>query len=484
VGKQTRVAFVIDRIGLIETYSIPLLSAMAKHRGHPVILVEYDRDPQAAIRKLRDFKPQVLAYSVMSPDATKYLKINRRLKAETGAYSIFGGVHPTFFQDYILEDGVDAICVGEGDYSFGDFLDTFGTSAMYDTANMHFRQGNEVKKNPLARLVQNLDELPFPDKDIIYDNSYFIRNLPIRGFFTTRGCPYKCTYCFNHAFNEMYRGNGQVVRMKSVDYALAELKRTIERHPTSFLKFHDDVFGVKKDWLAEFADRYPKEIGLPFLVLARPNMVTDAYCKELKRAGCHSVTIAIESGNDGIRNTVMQRKMSEELIVNAFENLHRYGFRINSLNMIGLPTETEETALETIRLNQRLKSDFADASIFQPYPGVSITKFAVDNGWVEDGITHWGGQYSRSVLNFPEELKARFHAYQVVFPLLVEFPRLMKLFPLILWLNETSLGSTLLGLIYRFSYGFMMTRRLYPVRIPFRLRIAAMVTLLMSKHRN
>ena len=239
-------AIVTNRIGLIETYSIPLLSAMAKRRGHEVHLIEYHRDPKKAVQEIRDFQPDVLAYSVMSPDANDYIKINKHLKKETSAYSVFGGVHPTFFQDYIHEDGVDAICVGEGDLSVGDLLDTFGTSAMYDTANMHFHENGQVKKNPINRLVGELDELPIPDKELIYDKSYFIRELPIRGFFTTRGCPYKCTYCFNHAFNEMYRGNGQVVRMKSVDYAIRELKLTIDRYPTQFLKFHDDVFGVKK----------------------------------------------------------------------------------------------------------------------------------------------------------------------------------------------------------------------------------------------
>ncbi len=481
---STRMAIIANRIGMIETYSIPLLSAMAKRRGHEVALIEYHRDPKRALQEVRDFEPDILAYSVMSPDAKDYIEINRQLKKETSAFSVFGGIHPTFFHDYIHEDGVDAICVGEGDLSVGDLLDTFSTSAMYDTANMHFRENGQVKKNPINRLVDELDELPIPDKGLIYDKSYFIRELPIRGFFTTRGCPYKCTYCFNHAFNEMYRGKGQVVRIKSVDYAIRELKLTIDRYPTQFLKFHDDVFGVKKDWLVEFSEKYKREIGLPFLVLARPNMVTGAYCKELKKAGCHSVTVAIENGNSDIRNKVMLRAMTEELIYGAFENLHRYDLKVNSLNMIGLPTETEETVRETVAMNQKCKAHYADASIFQPYPGVSLTKYAIENGWVEDNLTHWGGQYSKSVLKFSDKLKSIFHAYQIVFPLLVEYPWLEKYIGLIRKINDTDIGSKIMDIIYRGTYGFMMTRRIYPVKMPFKLRAFIAFELLTSKYRN
>ncbi|MBL4689965.1 MAG: B12-binding domain-containing radical SAM protein [Rhodospirillales bacterium] len=482
---HVRVGMVTDRIGVVESYSIPVISAAAKDAGHELILVEYDKNPDAAVAKIKDFKPDILAYSVMSPDAAKFIEINKHLKAETGAYSLFGGVHPTFFQDYIYKDGVDAICIGEGDMAIRDFLDNFGTDEMFETTNMHFMlEDGSVKKNGISRLVDDLDSLPPPDKALLYDASYGLRNLPIRGFFASRGCPYKCTYCFNHAFNEMYKDKGDIVRVKSVDYLMREIKTTIAKYPSKFLKFHDDVFGIKRDWLEEFAEVYPREIGLPYVALVRPNMVDEKYAQTLKKSGCHAVCIAIESGNADIRNKVMLRAMKDEQIHKTFEILRKYDIKSYCLNMMGLPGESEETFKETVRINQKCKVDYADASIFQPYPGVGLTKYAIDKGFLDKENQNWGGQYSETVLNFPQKLKDRLHSYQVVFPLLVEFPWLERHIALIEKIYKRNLGKKFLGLLYRFTYGWMLHRRIYPVPIPFKLLTWVGYSLLFSKHRN
>lgn len=482
---QVRVGIVTDRIGAVESYSIPVISASAKAAGHEIILVEYDKNPKAAEKKLKDFKPDVLAYSVMSPDAGKFLEINKHLKEATGAFSLFGGVHPTFFQEYIQKDGVDAICVGEGDIAIRDFLDNFGSDKMFETTNMHFKMDDgTVKKNPITRLIEDLDSLPPPDKAMLYEESYGLRQLPIRGFFASRGCPYKCTYCFNHAFNDMYKGKGDIVRVKSVPYMIREIKNTIARYPSEFLKFHDDVFGIKREWLEEFCEVYPREIGLPYVALVRPNMVNEEYVKNLKKSGCHAVCIAIESGNAEIRNKVMLRSMKDEEIYEAFDILRGYGIKSYCLNMMGLPGETEENFKETVRINQKCKVDYADASIFQPYPGVGLTKYAKENGFLDEENENWGGQYSQTVLNFPQKLKDRLHSYQVVFPLLVEFPWLERHIGLIEKIYKVKLGKALLGVLYRFTYGWMLHRRIYPVPIPFKLLAWFGFKLVTSTHRN
>ncbi|MBC8338823.1 MAG: hypothetical protein H8E39_09050 [Alphaproteobacteria bacterium] len=98
---QVKMGMVVDRIGVVESYSVPVISAAAKAANHDVLLVEYDKNPKAAAKAMKAFNPDVLAYSVMSPDAEKYIEINKHLKAETGAYSLLGcspdifpGIHP------------------------------------------------------------------------------------------------------------------------------------------------------------------------------------------------------------------------------------------------------------------------------------------------------------------------------------------------------------------------------------------------------
>lgn len=483
--KSLRVAFVANRIGVTDVLSIPTVMAAGKRAGHDVLLVDWGRDTDAAFARVVAHKPDVLAYSVMSPDASEYLAINDRLKAATGAYTIAGGVHPTFEPSFLLKPGVDAICVGEGDAAFPEFLNTFGTEAMYDVANMHYRlPDGTVRRNPIRPLVDDLDTLPFPDKEAIYAESFFQRELPIRLFSASRGCPYNCSYCFNHNFNDMYKGLGKIVRTKSVEYLIREIKAVTSHRKTKFLRFQDDIFGANRRWLEEFAEVYPREIGLPFSCYARPNMIGEGYCSNLKKAGCHTVVIAIEAGNETIRADVMRRAMSNDKIIKAFEVLREQGLKSYCLNMIGLPGETEDHFLETIRLNQKCKVDYADCSVFQPYPGTDITEYCKKTGWLDEGLDTWGGQYSESVLNFSPAIKKRINAYQTLFPLIVEFPWVERYVNLAERLGNMSLGRAFLAGLYRLTYGFMLHRRIYPVRVPWKLKIWAAWTLMTSATRN
>ena len=160
--------------------------------------------------------------------------------------------------------------------------------------------------------------------------------------------------------------------------------------------------------------------------------------------------------------------------------------------------------METVHINQECKVDYGDASIFQPYPGTDITKYSIEHGFLEEEQEHWGGQFSPSVLNFPEserasgtrsrlqtaradhsdKVKSRLHAIHKVFPLLVEKPWLERWLGEIEAINNTALGSKLLDMFFRFTYGYMLHRRIYPVRTPLRVTVQAAWTLVFSKHRN
>ena len=129
----------------------------------------------------------------------------------------------------------------------------------------------------------------------------------------SRGCPYKCTYCFNHSYNKLYKGNGPLMSRLSVDRLIAELKELKESYPTQFIKFYDDIFVLKDDeWLDEFAEKFPKEIGLPFHCLMRANLLTESILKKLKQSGMASISMSIESGNAHIRDDILKRNMKRK----------------------------------------------------------------------------------------------------------------------------------------------------------------------------
>jgi len=479
--KSAKVLFVIDRIGFLEILSIPMLSAAVKKAGHQVEMIEFGRDEAAAIRAAQAWAPDVVAYSVCSNEADRYLVINAALKSRMKFVSVFGGPHPTFFPEFIQHEGVDAICRGEGDESLPLFLSALGSEEARRVPNFSFRHpdGTVVENDPL-NLVKDLDTLPFPDRGLVYSRNHFLAQSPIKSFFAGRGCPFKCTYCFNHAYHQFYRGRGAVLRAKSVPYLMEEIKEVAAAYPLTFVKFQDDVLGIRRPWLEEFAEVYPREIGLPFMCYARPNMVTADYARLLRKAGCFSVCMAIESGNEEIRKSVLGRRMNDEQILAAAAHLKSRNIRIYAVNMVGLPGETEAEILQTVELNRKAGVDFADASIFQPYPGTKITAHCKEVGLLDAGKESFESQFTCSVLNFTPEFKARIETIHRLFSVMVDHPWVKRLYPTLASIRPV---KPILNLLYRFYYGVNLHRRIYAGQIPFWLRVQGALPLLFSRNR-
>ena len=176
----------------------------------------------------------------------------------------------------------------------------------------------------------------------------------------------------------MYEGKGKIIRRHSVDYLIEEVRRVKANYRLDCVKFYDDMFTYRADeWLEDFARKYKKEIGLPFHCLTRANVVTEDMVKLLKEAGCYSVSMSIEAGNERFRNEVLKRGMSEQEILNAFHLFYRFGIYTFSNNILGLPYATLKDEIETIDLNIRAKASFVEFPIFHPYPKTELGDFCV-----------------------------------------------------------------------------------------------------------
>lgn len=478
---KLRVAFVIDRLGVVDVLSIPQVAGWVFERGHDAMLVEYGRRPDQAIRELEAFAPDIVAYSVCSNEIDRYLAINRELKRRLRFFTLFGGAHPTYIPSLVEEEGVDAICRGEADLAFPLFLDRFGADAMYDVPNFAFRMPDgAIRENPLADLAPDLDAFPFPARELVFDKSPFMARSPIKAFMAGRGCPFGCAHCFNSAYNRLYVGKGRIMRTKSVGYLIREIRSVRERYPLTFVRFHDDVFGYEQDWLAEFADRFPKEVGLPFSCYMHPRMATDDAVRRLKQAGCHAICMAVECGNERIRNEVLNRAVSNEEIVEAARRFREAGLRLFTFNMVGIPGETDEDILDTIRLNRRIGADFADVSVFQPYPGTQAHAYCREHGLLASENGGFDNIYSRSYLNLDPAFKHRIFVWHKWFMTIVARPGLEKWvrrMPEWRWLDEC------LHFYYRFQYGYLLHKRIYASCVPLRVQLLGAREVLLSRNR-
>lgn len=434
-----KIAFVISETKLHEHLSIMALSASLRHAGHETSLVFFQNDPlnkTKIINALKKETPDFIAMSFMSCVKEQYVDLARQIKQQMDIPIIIGGPAATFDQSLsnIKDNPFDAVCIGEGDLSIIEFVNKYNQGKNLTAINnfiIESRNGNQLKGD-LLNLVEPLDQLPFPDRKILYDKDDFLRNSKIKMFISGRGCPYQCTYCFNHKYNSMYQGKGHIIRHKSVDYFLEEILQVRKEYPLEGIIFEDDIFIIDKEWLSEFAEKYPKRIGLPYMCYVRPNLVTRELARLLKVSGCYSARVAIECGNEPLRNKILKRNLSNEQILKSCQILQDEKLKIGTINILGLPTETITNMRETLELNRACKPDHVSANMFIPLPGVDLTLFAVQKGWLDEKFDSPKSTHHISEMKYPNDIRSFLFPFKSIFPLLVQNPSIEKIIPILM----------------------------------------------------
>jgi hypothetical protein len=350
-----KVLFVMVREENIDPLNVELLSALAKREGHETFLHILEHGPLE--REIRSLRPDLVAYSAKTGESNVFFRENAGVRRTFGesVKSIMGGPHPTFNHAKMRlhgepaggdavrmeESHLDFLAVGEADESWPALLNVLAKGDSPDGIPGIVTRTNRRPdgKVSLKERTNDLDDLPFLDRELVYSKTRLAR-FGMRTFIATRGCPYPCTYCFNVKFNELYKGKGRTIQRYSVDRLLAELLEIRQKWPTQFFKFYDDIFTFHvDDWLLEFAEKYPKVIGLPFHCLTRCDLVRKdpELIPVLKRAGLHSITMSIESGSAFIRQQIFKRSMSEQDIRFAFDLCHKLGVRTFSNTILAVP---------------------------------------------------------------------------------------------------------------------------------------------------
>ncbi len=229
------------------------------------------------------------------------------------------------------------------------------------------------------------------DRDLVYRYSES-RRFGIKGIWTSRGCIFPCPYCFNNRYNEIFKNSGGIVRRRSVDSIIRETRELSEVYPVKFIRIQDDVFTHKADdWLKEFAQRWSEEIHLSFYCLLRAELVTDKMAFYLKKAGCFSICMSIESANDDVRMRMMRRNVTKNQLENAFCIFKKYKINVYTNTMVGLPFTTLKQDIESLDFAVKVQPEFPDFSIFMPYPGTDLGDYCKRAGIydpVEDEITY------------------------------------------------------------------------------------------------
>ena len=436
------------------------LSSALKAAGHEVALtVASLEDP---VRFALDYRPDVVACSVTTGSQGYYLDLNRRLRQRLPVFSVFGGPHPTFFPEIVQEEGVDGVCRGEGEEAMVDLVNALARGDNFTSIpNWWIKWDGTIHRNPVRPPIADLDSLPPPDRKLVFDKDPFIRRSRLKHFITGRGCPYNCTYCYNQALRELYRGKGSFVRRRSVDSVLEEVGWVKREYPLEFVVFLDDTFIWPREWLEEFCARYAEGIGLPFFCNARPNLVDRDVVRLLKGAGCVSVGMGIETGDDRLRDSVLKRNLSREEIISASRMIRAEGIQLITTNMLGLPTGSLASDFATLELNVACRPGYANSFLYQPYPRTALGEFTQKQGLMEGSLDDIGASaWDRTVLRFAPEEKRQLENLNRLFAIAVEWPWALPLVRCLTGLPR----NPLYYLAYKLWKGYAIKRRIHPYK--------------------
>jgi len=378
--------------------AIQALSAyVKKHCGSGVGLIHindkhgFSSKTEAIIRRIKKDKPGLIAFTSTS---FGYSEVNRLAGVLKKFFPktpiILGGVHATIRPQDLEKSNFDAFCIGEGEEPLAMLIRKLKNKQDYhDTPSFYFKKGGKIVKNRLHPYEKNLNNLPAYDWDI-FDTAKLLklRNGWI-SLSVSRGCPFNCNFCINHNMKRILGAAGYV-RQKSAGLAIKELKDLIGRFDIKVFNFDDDILIFNKKWTRDFLSSYRKEIyqkyGIKFKVEARVDMIDENIAKMLKEAGCQEIQFGVETGSPRLRNLVLNKHTSDVQIIRAFDICHKYDINTLAFIMLGIPGETEQTLMDTVRLLARIKPYLIRPSFIFPIYGTVFYQYCKKRNFLKKGL--------------------------------------------------------------------------------------------------
>ena len=392
-------------------YGVAFLSAVLKSHGHQTTLLDinermgFDLDLDRIRREIESFSPDLIGFSLVTNQFPVGLQIARSIRSYWKSPLIAGGVHVTMDPRGVLESGAfDYACVGEGEEAMLELVERLVREE--DTThieNIWVSRNGEIVENPV-RPFPDLKTLPQKDYEVFDYQRFLDVNDGWVRLMTSRGCPFQCTYCFNHQIVERYKKDLGVsvsrlhyLRHHPVEQVMDELRYLQDNYRgISTIIFDDDLFTIDRKYILSFCKAYREVSTFPFVCNAHVKVFDQEVAVALKEAGCKMVKFGIESGSERVRREVMNRRMNNEEIIRAFEVCHGEGLESSAFVMFGLPSETREEMMMTLDLLAGIQPQRVRWAVFFPYIGTRAFEMSREQGLINE-------EKMEALRNFTEE---------------------------------------------------------------------------------
>lgn len=394
------------------------IASYMRSLGHDVeILDPTFEGKEFAEKRLRNPDYGILGISAYTMNFNKSVDMCRIAKeANKDVFTVIGGVHPTIMPEESLEpECVDAIAIGEGEQTFSELASEISKANpdLESIKGLFFKKGEKEIKNELRPLMEDLDSVPFPARDLLPMEQYLNASLgrsawavkqPSTSIITSRGCPFQCTYCSSHL---MF---GRKTRFRSPQNVIDEIEQLKRDYKIRGLSIIDDTFTLGGKRVGEFCELVKlRKFGIEWICNARVDTVNEQMLNDLSSGGCVGIAFGVESGDQEILDKVLKKGITLEKVKTAFALAHNAGLETDAYFMLGIPGETLEQMEKTIQFAKEIKADYANFQITRPMPFTEMFDMAKKYGVVNvkslDDYDFAGPPIYSSNLANPEEIK-------------------------------------------------------------------------------
>lgn len=372
------------------------VGAALQEAGHHVEVIDMDvlnLSKEGYFRELKERNYNYLcaggmitAWNFIVQTANLLKEIKPHVKMIVG-----GGIVNSTPKSLVSHSKVDVGVIGDGEEAIIDIINTIENGqSLSQVAGIVYKEGDRVIQTHHREYHRHLDDLPFPAWELFNVGEHYVKYQSASFFYsnrqadvyTTRGCPFQCTFCYTD----------KKVRQRSIPNVIEEIKELKRRYKIRHLRLADDLFVVRKNYTIEFCEAMIKNnLKLTWSATGRCNIITKELLTLYKRAGCTILGLGIESGSDAVLKR-MKKNQTPEQIINAVKMCREVGIRPGGSFILGLPGETKETVKETLALYKTINLYRSHANRFffaTPYPGTSLYREMVEKGRIKDEIKYF-----------------------------------------------------------------------------------------------
>ena len=349
---------------------------------------------------IEEKKPAVIGITIVTLLMNISIKIAEAIKGlDPKILIVVGGPHPAALPERTLKEGpFDVVVRGEGEVTCIGLLERYMDGKPFNgLRGITFRDGEKIISEPDTIPISDLNSLPFPYRKPgtmdLYKNQVYFDNPDAVSYnlITTRGCPYKCTFCGQSIIFP------RKVRRRSAENVFSEIGMAYNNYGIKYFFFEDSTFVFSRRLVEELCEMIIKSnLNIKWGGMGRLDLVDEDFYMLMKKAGCVFLHFGVESGNDEILKSI-KKNFTVETARKSVEIIRKIGIPFNASFMLGFPEDNTETIRQTIEFAKELNPDYVSFSLTTPYPGSELYDTVTSNGWKAN---NWA-DYEKSRYNIP-----------------------------------------------------------------------------------